>query len=117
MVYNRNTEHTLKLVKILLPLLLLSLFISKKSFLNNFKPFINKLKSANFTLVEPSMKHGKGVRFEDVAGLKEAKIEVMEFIDYLKQPERYQILGAKVPKGKYSFEMLFIIYMYGYTYM
>ncbi len=39
------------------------------------------------------------VTFEDVAGLKEAKIEVMEVVDFLKNPEHYTKLGAKIPKG------------------
>jgi len=37
--------------------------------------------------------------FKDVAGLKEAKIEVMEVVDFLKNPETYTKLGAKIPKG------------------
>ncbi|MFD0797321.1 ATP-dependent zinc metalloprotease FtsH [Maribacter chungangensis] len=39
------------------------------------------------------------VTFDDVAGLKEAKIEVMEVVDFLKNPETYTKLGAKIPKG------------------
>ncbi len=39
------------------------------------------------------------VTFEDVAGLKEAKIEIMEIVDFLKNPEEYTKLGAKIPKG------------------
>merc|ERR1719333_1465161 len=38
-------------------------------------------------------------KFADVAGLKEAKREVMEFVDILQNPERYTKLGAKIPKG------------------
>ncbi len=37
--------------------------------------------------------------FNDVAGLKEAKTEVMEVVDFLKNPETYTKLGAKIPKG------------------
>lgn len=54
---------------------------------------------AKFTLVDPMLGNKKGVKFSDVAGLKQAKIEIMEFVDYLKHPEHYKTLGAKVPKG------------------
>ena len=37
--------------------------------------------------------------FKDIAGLKEAKIEVMEVVDFLKNPDTYTKLGAKIPKG------------------
>ena len=39
------------------------------------------------------------VTFQDVAGLDEAKVEVMEIVDFLKQPKKYTALGGKIPKG------------------
>ncbi|WP_373274141.1 ATP-dependent zinc metalloprotease FtsH [Campylobacter insulaenigrae] len=39
------------------------------------------------------------VKFSDVAGVEEAKEEVKEIVDFLKYPERYIKLGAKIPKG------------------
>ncbi|RKP02884.1 hypothetical protein CXG81DRAFT_6839, partial [Caulochytrium protostelioides] len=39
------------------------------------------------------------IRFRDVAGMGEAKNEVMEFVKFLKNPEMHERLGAKIPKG------------------
>ena len=39
------------------------------------------------------------ITFKDVAGLDEAKVEVMEIVDFLKQPKKYTKLGGKIPKG------------------
>merc|ERR1719411_2503306 len=39
------------------------------------------------------------VAFRDVAGCEEAKIEIMEFVNFLKNPTQYTELGAKIPKG------------------
>lgn len=39
------------------------------------------------------------VTFNDVAGLEEAKVEIKEIVDFLKNPKKYTELGAKIPKG------------------
>ena len=47
-------------------------------------------------LIDPGM---IDTRFSDVAGCDEAKYELQEIVDFLKNPDRYTIVGAKVPKG------------------
>merc|ERR1719290_746919 len=39
------------------------------------------------------------VKFSDVAGCEEAKVEILEFVNFLKNPQQYIELGAKIPKG------------------
>ncbi len=51
---------------------------------------------SNATLVE---REKSTINFEDVAGLEEAEMEVREIIDFLKNPEQFTKLGAKIPKG------------------
>ena len=44
-------------------------------------------------------KEDVNVTYADVAGCDEAKKEVMEFVEFLKEPDRFTKLGAKIPKG------------------
>ena len=45
------------------------------------------------------VEHQTGVTFDDVAGIDEARGELMEVVDFLKNPDRYRRLGGKIPKG------------------
>ena len=48
---------------------------------------------------EPIKPENIETKFEDVAGMHEAKTQITEFVDFLKVPDHYIDMGAKVPKG------------------
>jgi cell division protease FtsH len=56
---------------------------------------IGKSKAKLFDQEQSTIK----TNFSDVAGLEEAKVEIAEIVDFLKNPEKYTTLGGKIPKG------------------
>ena len=82
------------LLKTLLPLVLIFggwLIFSKKSLKSEFA---SGGKGSRFTPIK-----GERITFEDVAGITEAKEELQEIVEFLKNPEKYSRLGGRIPKG------------------
>lgn len=46
----------------------------------------------------PAKMYNINTKFKDVAGCEEAKLEILEFVNFLKNPQQYLKLGAKIPK-------------------
>lgn len=46
-----------------------------------------------------AMEPNTGVKFDDVAGVDEAKAEFVEVVDFLKKPEKFTSVGARIPRG------------------
>ena len=94
----REEEEAATSVSWILPVLILgvfSLFIFWRFRQGASMPFGFSKSQAKLQDQEPQSK----TTFEDVAGIDESKAELAEIVDFLRQPEKYQRLGGRVPKG------------------
>ncbi|HVW58408.1 MAG TPA: ATP-dependent zinc metalloprotease FtsH [Puia sp.] len=99
--YTKGANRFINIISWLLPLALLILIWRKlvKSYGmpggDNASPF----GFGRSTAILQKKEDRSNVTFNDVAGLEEAKQEVMEIVDFLKEPDIYTKLGAKIPRG------------------
>lgn len=73
---------------------------AKSSF--NMSDMMSTMTKTKYNIIDPLSPEGKSklrIKLKDVAGLHEAKVEMNEFVDYIKNPSKYTHLGAKLPKG------------------
>ena len=96
LVYNNNVFGSL--LKDLLPVIIILVIL--------YFVFMRQLKSANMGAMSFGKSRAKMLNqdkkkltFANVAGIKEAKEEVEEIVDFLKEPQKFQKLGGRIPKG------------------
>jgi len=80
-------------------LLLLLLFGGLALLIRRSAQVANRAMGFGLTKARMQPEGAVSVRFEDVAGINEAKQELQEVVTFLKQPERFTAVGAKIPKG------------------
>jgi len=92
-----NLNNVISLVTYILPVLLvfglLYLMLRQAQGTNNQALSFGKSRARMFTGDQPT------VTFDDVAGIEEAKEELQEVVEFLKEPEKFISLGARIPKG------------------
>ena len=96
----RNAPPALGLLgNLLFPLLLIGalVFLARRS--NNMPGGPGQAMQFGKTKARFAMEAETGVKFDDVAGVEEAKQDLQEVVTFLKTPERFTSVGAKIPKG------------------
>lgn len=98
--YERAGFSFLNLLGWLVPIILLigvwSFFMRRTALSGGGGSSILNFGKSNATIIENEK---STTTFDDVAGLEEAEMEVKEIVDFLKKPERFTKIGAKIPKG------------------
>jgi len=96
----RTTPPALGLLgNLLFPLLLIGslIFLARRG--NNMPGGPGQAMQFGKTKARFAMEADTGVKFDDVAGVSEAKQDLQEVVTFLKQPERFTSVGARIPKG------------------
>lgn len=96
---NENSSNWGALGNLVFPLLLIAglAFLFRRS--SNIQGGPGQAMSFGKSKARFSMEAKTGVTFDDVAGVDEAKEEFQEVVSFLKRPERFTAVGAKIPKG------------------
>jgi len=94
---NSASETVSTLLQIFLPVIVIAAFFF--FIMRQARSQGDSLLSFARSRAKPFNRDKPGIKFEDVAGVDEAKQELQEVVEFLKTPEKFRALGAKIPKG------------------
>ena len=100
--YNYHQDHSVHWLELLLPWVMSAVFIGGMWYFmsgRNQAPGMDRMARFGMARTRGLPEGEKRSTFQDVAGAKEEKEELSEIVDFLKDPEKYANLGARIPKG------------------